>query len=421
MATAPIKQSATESTPSRPRGGPQHEPLEVPRFTALPTFGDPKPKKRPNKARSSIPWARIWDRITHPSFPWIALGSVSAGLAIVLVWHRRVASAPEYAVAQVALAIRSHNGTKLAYYADGAAIVDQVVDEATDWLVAHRGLTVLDGIDGVADARRRDAKIQAAKSALAARLSRSLGSALISRQSDSTAIADRVVRLFAALPPLADVVGDDHLDVTGIGPPDLQEGGGGGGGGGGQFAELPFTLQYRELEVDIPISLTLRRVGTRWKIVGVGGVEAALDQINTAQLERLAIANRAVAQRLASMVDVGPLSVQQTARRRRRPATYQLQVPLTNRSSQQIMGVALGLHPRSNDSHATVLQVQHPIAVGETSTEVWQFDKATATGTHMTAPLEHPDRYAILVRNIVVDSGGQPDTVRMLRSYREIQ
>jgi hypothetical protein len=97
-------------------------------------------------------------------------------------------------------------------------------------------------------------------------------------------------------------------------------------------------------------------------------------------------------------------------------------VPLTNRSSDQIIAVALGLHPRAtDDGHATVLEVQHPIAAGETSTEVWQFDQASATGAHMTATLAHPERFAIRVRNIVVDSAGQADTVRLLRSYREIQ
>lgn len=377
------------------------------------TFGDPKSKKDKAKQRSRIPWRALWNRVTHPSFLWIAFGTVSAGLAAVMVWRHAVTTTPEYAVGQVSLAIRQHNGSKLAYYADGAAIVEGVVDQTTDWVVAHRGLGLLEGLDGVADARRRDAKIQAAKLALAAELNRTLGAGLISRQGDTSgSVADRVVRGFTARSPLSLVLGGDHLDVVSVGEPEVQ----------GFAAQMPVTVKYRELEVDVPISIALRRQGPRWKVTGVRGLPRALDAINAAQLERLTIANRSVAQRLGSMLDVGAISVERSAHRRHRPTVYQVHVPLTNRSSDQIIGVVLGLRPRTtDDAHATVLEVQHPIAAGSTSTEIWQFDEAAAASTHMTATLAHPERLAVRVRDIVIDSAGQADTVRLLRSYREMQ
>jgi hypothetical protein len=379
----------------------------------MPTFGAPKSKKDGANRRPPIPWHALWNRISHPSFLWIALGTVSAGLGAIMIWRHTVTTTPQYSVRQVALAIRQHNGTKLAYYADGAGIVDGIVDQATDWIVARRGLGALEGLDGVAEARRRDAKIQAAKLELAAQLNRTLGAGLINRQGDTAeSVGDRVVRGFTTRPPLGLVLGDDHLDIVSVGEPEVH----------GLTAEMPVTVKYRELEVDIPIGIALRRLGPRWKVVGVRGVAKALDAINTAQVERLTLANRSVVQRLGAMLDVGAISVERSAHRRHRPTVYQVHVPLTNRSADQIIGVVLGLRPRTtDDAHATVLEVQHPIAAGSTSTEIWQFDEAAAASTHMTATFAHPERLAVHVRDIVIDSAGLADTVRLLRSYREIQ
>src|SRR5581483_613664 len=159
----------------------------------------------------------------------LGLGTALAG---ILIWGRSVRSRPAYALSQVSLAIQRHNGTKLAYYADGAGFTQQVVDQTLTWLVRERGLGTLAGIDGVADARGRGAKVQAAVSSETDRLNRALSAALMARTADSTAVGSRVLREFSALPPLSTVLDGDHLDISAVGTPAVR----------GATAEVPVSL-----------------------------------------------------------------------------------------------------------------------------------------------------------------------------------
>jgi hypothetical protein len=315
-----------------------------------------------------------------------------------------------YALSQVTLAIRRHNGTKLAYYADGAGLTQQVVDETLDWLVRERGVGALAGIDGVANAHGPAAKLQAATASEADRLNRALSTALMARAADTADPGTRVMRQFAALPPLATVIGSDHLDISLVGRPDVH----------GATAEVPVTVQERELQIDLPIAVVLHRQGPRWRVVGVSGIGRALRAIDKAQREQLTIANRARERRLTETLVLGAPAVQRVAHGRSR-TVYRLRVPVTNRSSDRVVGVLLGLRPRAaDDDHAAALAVEHPIAPGATSTELWQFDETAAAGTRVAAMLEHPERLVLSVRSIVVDSAGQADTLRLLRTYAEL-
>ena len=234
-------------------------------------------------------------------------------------------------IAQIETAIEHHNGTKLAYYADGAGIVRQVVDETTDWLVARRGLGAIAGLDGVAEARGKGQKVQAAKLALAEGLNRALSAELINRRPDSAGVATRIVRLLCGLPPLAEITGSEHFDVTAVGPPVVTDG----------TAQIAVTLQYRELQVDVPLAIEMRQAGRRWRVVGVSGLTDALDIVNKAQSERQAINNRSVTERVAATLEVGAPTVERKARGRKQ-TTYLLHVPLTNHSADTVVACDVG-------------------------------------------------------------------------------
>jgi hypothetical protein len=373
-----------------------------PRHATMPEFLDRKAAKAAKTKKPSVVWPRVWKALRHPSFIWLAAGSTLVALGGVVYLGKLVTGTPGYAINQIKLAIRQHNGTKLAYYADGAGIVSQVVDETTDWLVAHRGLGTIAGLDGVAEARGKREKVQAAKTAMTDRINREIGAALISHQRDSIAIAQQVLWALSSLPPVAQIAGGDHFDVTAVGRPVEH----------GEVAELAVMLQYRELQVDIPMGIIMQRQGRRWRVVGVSGLSEALDVANRAQVERLAIDNRSITQRIAATLDVGRPSVVRKAHDRRH-TTYLLQVPLTNRSTDTVIGVMLGLGTRmAGGPRPMELQVQHPIAGGATSSEVWQFDESSAAHSAVATMLAHPDRLVVRVRDVVIDSAGQADTMR---------
>ena len=294
-----------------------------------------KAGKVKKKNKPSVVWARVWNILRHPSFVWVAGAATIAVLAGVVYLGKIVTGTPGYAVGQIETAIRHNNGSKLAYYADGAGIARQVVNESTDWLVAHRGLGAIAGLDGVDEARGRREKVEAAKLAMLEGLNRSLSVALIDRRPDTAGIAERVVRALCASPPLARITGDEHIDVTAVGPPVVTD----------QTAQVAITLQYRELQVDVPIALDMQQAGRRWRVVGVSGLSHALDVVNTAQAERRAIANRSVAERVAATLEVGAPTVERQAHGRKQ-TTYLLHLPLTNHSADTVIGVMLALRTR---------------------------------------------------------------------------
>jgi hypothetical protein len=377
----------------------------------MPDFPDreavKKAKKAEKKKPPSVVWPRIWRTVRHPSFIWIAAAATLMVLAGVVFLGRMVTGTPTYAVHQVELALRQHNGTKLAYYADGGGIVAQVVDETTDWLVTHRGMGVIAGFDGVAEARGKQQKIQAAKVAMGDALNRSIGAALISHQQDTVGIAEGIVRALCALPPIARIAGGDHFDVTAVGQPVVSDG----------MAEIAVTLQYRELQVDIPMGIVMQQLGRRWRVLGVSGLSHALDIVNTAQLERLAIDNRSIGQRIAATLEVGAPSVERKVHGRKH-TTYLLRMPLTNRSTDTVIGVMLALGTRTSDaSQSMELEVQHPIAGGATSGEVWQFEASPSMPSATATMLAHPERLVVHIRDLVIDSAGQADTMRAVGRY----
>jgi len=370
----------------------------------MPDFLDRKSAKAANKKKKkpSVVWPRVWHAIRNPGFIWGSVAATLVTLAVVVFLGRGVTGTAGYAINQIELAIGQHNGTKLAYYADGAGIVSQVVNETTDWLVAHRGLGVVTGFDGVAEARGRRQKVQAAELAMEEQLNRAVSATLISHRSDSVGIADQVVRALTSLPPMTIVLGDDHLDVVSVGAPVAR----------GDVAEIAVTLRYRELQVDLPVGIVMERQGRRWRAVAVSGLGDALNTVNTAQHERVAMDNRSIAERMAATVEVGAPTVDRT-RRGAHHTTYLLRVPITNHSTDTVIGVMLALGTRSADaSRAMPLEVHHPIAAGATSREVWQFDEPSSSHSAAATMLAHPDRLAVRVRDLVIDSAGRPDTMR---------
>jgi hypothetical protein len=401
VATAPVKKPAPEPKSARAFRPPQ-ELVAPPRHATMPDFLDKKSVKATKEKTPSVIWPRVWQALRHPSFVWLAGAATLLLLAGVVSLGKFITGTPGYAISQVELAIRQHNGTKLAYYADAAGIVSQVVDETTDWLVAHRGMGTVAGLDGVAEAHGKREKVQAAKVAMTDKINRQIGAALISHQRDSVGIARQVVWALSALPPVAQLAGGDHFDVTAVGQPVVH----------GERADLPVMLQYRELQVDIPVGIIMQHQGRRWRVVGVSGLREALDVANRAQVERLAMDNRSITQRIAATLDVGTPSVVRKAHGRKR-TTYLLQVPITNRSTDTVLGVMLGLATRtSGGPQAMQLEVQHPIAGGATSSEVWQFDESSAAHSAVATMLAHPDRLVVHVRDLVIDSAGQADTMR---------
>jgi hypothetical protein len=371
----------------------------------MPDFPDRESVKRAGKSKKkkkpSVIWRRIWNVLRHPSFVWVAGAVTVAVLGGVVYLGKIVTGTAGYAVEQIETAIRHNNGTKLAYYADGAGIARQVVDETTDWLVVHRGVGAIAGLDGVDEARGRREKVQAAKLAMLDGLNRSLNVALIDRRPDTTGIAERVVRALCASAPLARITGDEHLDVTAVGPPVVSD----------QTAQIAVTLQDRELQVDVPIALEMHQVGRRWRVVGVRGLSHALDIVNRAQAERRAIDNRSVAERVAATLEVGAPTVERKAHGRKQ-TTYLLHLPLTNHSADTVIGVMLALRTHASEATpAMELEVQHPIAGGTTSPEVWRFDESASKPSAAAAIFAHPERLEVRVRDVVIDSAGQADTI----------
>jgi hypothetical protein len=370
----------------------------------MPDFPDRESAKKAAKAKKpkkpSVIWPRIWNVLRHPSFVLVAGALTLVGLGGVIYLARTITGTPTYAIAQIETAIKHHNGTKLSYYADGASIAKQVVDETTDWLIANRGLGAIAGFDGVAEARGRGQKVQAAKLAMADGLNRALSAELISQSHDTAGVADRIVRVLCALPPLAGVVGAEHFDVTAVGPPVVSD----------RSAQIAVTLQYRELQVDVPIGIEMRQAGRRWRVVGVSGLANALDIVKTAQRERLAINNRSAAERIAATLEVGPPTVERKPHGRKQ-TTYLLHVPLTNHSADTVVGVMLALGTHQREGAAMQLEVQHPIAGGTTSAEVWQFDEPASKPSAVAALFAHPDRLLVRIRDVVIDSAGQADTM----------
>jgi hypothetical protein len=396
---------------SEPDSGPSRavaslpEPVAPPRFATIPDFPDRESAKKAGKLRKkkkpSVIWPRVWNVLRHPSFVWVAGAVTVAVLAGVIYLAKIVTATPGYAVGQIETAIRHNNGTKLAYYADGVGIARQVVDETTDWLVDHRGLGVLAGLEGVDEAHGRHQKVQAAKLAMEEALNRSLSVELINRRPDTVGIAERVVRALCASPPLARITGDEHFDVTAVGQPVVS----------GQTAQIAVTLQYRELQVDVPIAIDMQQAGRRWRVVGVSGLTHALDIVNTAQAERQAIDSRSVAERVAATLEIGAPTVERKAHGRKQ-TTYLLRLPLTNHSADTVIGVMLALRTHASDATpAMELEVQHPIAGGTTSPEVWQFDEPASKPSAVASILAHPGRLVVRVRDLVIDSAGQADTM----------
>ena len=204
----------------------------------------------------------------------------------------------------------------------------------------------------------------------------------------------------------------DHFDIRTVGQPLVE----------GTTATIPVTLRHRELVVNVKLGLQLERDGPRWRVVGVTGMSDALSTIDHAQLERVAIANRPRESELADLLAVGAPVVQRAPRARRaRADVYRLRALLTNHSTSQIGAVTLAIVGRSPGTPPTLLSVEHPIPPGATSTETWQFDESESRGTRLGALLAHPDRLALQLRSVVVDTAGQEDTVRLVRRYDELR
>jgi hypothetical protein len=327
-----------------------------------------------------------------------------------LWWHRYATTRPEYTVAQVAVAIRQRDGTKLSYYADGSAVTSQLVDETVDWLVAQRGVDALPA-DGDGASQGRAARIRSAKTVLNERLDRSIATALMSGLPDTSDVASRVIAELVGQAPAADIMLGDRFDVRSVEPATVQ----------GSTARIPVTLRSSDLTVDVTITLILRREGARWRVVGIGGINRALTIIDNAQLERLTIANRPLERQLTGMLAIGAPSVQRVAHGRLR-TVLRLRVPVTNHSVNPVTALTVALETRaSDDEHATLLAVQHVIPPGASSTEVWQFDETAERGTRVAAMLTHPESLVLRVRSVVIDSAGQADTVSLLRSYRDVK
>jgi hypothetical protein len=373
----------------------------------MPDFPDRESAKKAAKAKKprkpSVVWPRIWNVLRHPSFVWVAGAVTLIVLGGVVYLGKVVTGTPTYAIVQIETAIEHHNGTKLAYYADGAGIAKEVVDETTDWLVTRRGLGAIAGLDGVAEARGRGQKVQAAKLALAEGLNRALSAELNNRQPDSAGVATRIVRVLIGLPPLAEITGSEHFDVTAVGVPVATDG----------TAQIAVTLQYRELQVDVPLAIEMRQAGRRWRVVGVSGLTNALDIVDRAQAERQAINSRSVAERVAATLEVGAPTVERKSHGRKQ-TTYLLHVPLTNHSADTVVAVmlALGTGAREREAAAMQLEVQHPIVGGTTSAEVWQFDETASKKPSVVAAIfAHPGKLVVRVQDVVIDSAGRADTM----------
>jgi len=358
-------------------------------------------------------------RITVKSVPriFLLLGSVVVIVSGGLIgWRRAVEGSPQYSLRQAGAALRQHNGTKLAYYTDVAGVADQLVDGTIDWLAAERGIAGLPaGNLGGGGDRTRAAKILAAKIALDQRFGRSLAAALSvngmddSADENSARIAQRIVRTVVTAPPLNAIVAGDAVVVQEIGSPEYRQ----------HTVTAPLTIRDDDLATTAHMWLVLARAPGRWRIVGFSGVADALETIDNAQLEHLAIVNRPIEKRLRSSVAIGAPVIDRVARRRRRPV-LRLRLALTNASPNAVSGLTLALtHRASDDEHAELLEAPGVIRPGATATETWAFDETAAATSRMASLLAHPDRLRIDVRRLVVDSAGVADTVRLFKSYAE--
>jgi hypothetical protein len=337
---------------------------------------------------------------------------VLVSLLSAITWRWWVSTRPQFALSQIATAIQRGDEAKLAYYADVSAMTGQIVDESVDWIVDQRGADdLLAAAAGAQESGERPAQVRDMKSLFSEGIGRSIETTMASADHDVAPVAPRIIDAFISDLPISAVMDGDHLDVRTVGQPLVE----------GTTATIPVTLRHRELVVDVKLGLQLERDGPRWRLVGITGISDALTTIDRAQLERIAIANRPRESEMADLLAVGAPAVQRVPQSRRARTTfYSLRAPLTNRSTSEITGVTLALVGRPGSS-ATLLSVDHPIAPGETSTETWQFDERESRGTHLGALLAHPDRLALQLRSVVVDTAGQADTVRLVRRYGEIR
>jgi hypothetical protein len=392
VANAPLRVSGQQVARSAPhrRSGP----------TGGRRSAAPLPTKRRGK------WAR---RLQSPRVPWIIATTVVLALAAALEWQRVQTSRPTYALAQIELAVRQHDATKLAYYVDAGALTSEIVGGTVDWLAAHHRLD--DVVDGEAEqgSKGRAVRLQTAKVILGDRANRAATGTLAIPLDEAGPLPQRLIDAYVGTPPMSAVMGGDHLDLRTVGQAHLM----------GPTAVIPLTLRDRDLIVDVHLGLDLAREGERWKVVGLSGLDGALDIIDRAQTERLEIANSLRLQRLAGVIAVGTPAVEHVTHRRSRFAGYRLRVPLTNRSPNGVLAVSLGLRAHGlDDAQAVRLEVEHPIPSGSESAEVWLFPTESA-GTRLPSLLAHPERLAVSIRSIVVDSAGHADTLRLIRDYRE--
>ncbi len=357
-------------------------------------------------------------RITVKSVPriFVLLGSVVVIISGGLVgWRHQVEGSPRYSLRQAGVALRQHNGTKLAYYTDVAGVTDQLVEGTIDWLAAERGIAGLPAANLAGYDRTRAAKIQSVKMALDQRVGRSVVVALTVSGTDDTAdenttrVAQRIVRTLVTAPPLNAIVAGDAIVVQDVGSPEYQQ----------HRVTAPLTIRDDDLATTVHMSLVLVRAPRRWQVVGVSGVADALAAIDNAQLEHLAVVNRPIETRLHSSVAIGAPVVDRVARGRRRPV-LRLRLVLTNASPNAVSGLTLALtHRASDDEHAELLEAPAVIRPGATATETWAFDETGAARSRMASLLARPDRLRILVRRLVVDSAGAADTVQLFRTYAE--
>ena len=361
----------------------------------------PLPTKRRGK------WER---RMRSPKVPWIAGSILVVGLACALAWQRYETSRPSYALAQIALAARLHDSNKLAYYVDAGALNGQIVSETVQWLASHRRFDDIEAGEGEHGSQGRDVRIQNTTVTLENRASNAVSAALQESSDAADLLPQHVVDAYVSAPPMSAVFGGDRLDLHAVGNASVL----------GQTAEIPLTLRDRELVVDIHLTLELAREGSRWRLVGLEGLEPAYRVIDNAQLERVDIANRLRREHMGSMLAIGEPAVGRIYHRRSR-SEYRLEIPLTNRSAQPIMEVAMDLRTHGlSDQHALPLRVEHLIPAGSRSTEAWRFTDPSA-GTRSPYLLMHPERLLVGLSSMVIDSAGQPDTLRQLRSYREFR
>ncbi len=345
----------------------------------------------------------------------LAGSTLVLGLAGFAVWHRANGGA-ERPLSGIVGSFRDHAGTRLAYYLDADALSQQVADVGLDFLIAQHNRSALAAVLGEVPSAEREgpdsaARILALKSAMAERGARGISVAMTSGTADSANVLERVTAAFSALPPLDVILAGDHLDLVDVG----------GVSGQKQDRVIVLALRDRELHLPVDIGVAIHHEDTQWRVVGVDRLDRTLGAIDNAQLERLAVANRPIEERLADALGVGAPQVTRVAHGRRR-TDMQLAVRLENRSTATIDALDLALSTRaSDDEHAEVLHVDGPIPPGRAVMANWQFDETRRQTSHTAALLMHPDDLTMRARRVVLDSAGVADTVRLLRSYRDLR